>query len=90
MYSGRLEGSQLIGNGLDIGERTKCQQREESSIPINRQEDLDLSAKLRDIWGESTQLIPITLPRRLQISKYGGMRPATSRTLATTPRIIMG
>jgi hypothetical protein len=50
MYSGRLEGSQLIGNGLDIGERTKCQQREESSTPINRQKDLELSAKLRDIW----------------------------------------
>jgi hypothetical protein len=37
-----------------------------------------------------TQLIPITRPRRLYISTYGGRSPAVRRILAMTPMIIMG
>lgn len=34
--------------------------------------------------------MPITLPRRLHISTYGGRSPTARSMLATTPRIIMG
>lgn len=34
--------------------------------------------------------MPITRPRRFQISKYGGRRPRASRILAMTPRMIIG
>jgi hypothetical protein len=42
------------------------------------------------VAGLNTQLKPITLPRRLHISTYGGRSPTARSMLATTPRIIMG